>query len=168
MAAADSGPTDTRGDPRGQEAGPQRPRRAPTDTELKDIRALRRGVRRAKAQAEAERRRQVQVRQRWGDSPRGATEKEFQQMVLDLAGYLGWTCYHTFDSRRSQPGFPDLVLVRPPRLVFAELKSERGRTTPQQQEWLDLLEGTPAETYLWRPADWDAIRAILDRGWTGE
>lgn len=38
-------------------------------------------------------------------------EKVFQAQVLDLAHLSGWLCYHTHNSRRSAPGFPDLVLV---------------------------------------------------------
>lgn len=49
------------------------------------------------------------------------SEKEFQAQVLDLARLTGWLCYHPHDSRRSAPGFPDLVLVRPPVVEDAEL-----------------------------------------------
>lgn len=45
-------------------------------------------------------------------------------------------------------------MLRRSRLVFAELKSTRGRVTPEQQAWLDQLPATGTETYLWRPADW--------------
>lgn len=81
------------------------------------------------------------------------TEKALQQRILDVAAALHWLSYHTFDARRSQPGFPDLVLVRPPRLIFAECKSERGRLTAVQERWLSLLRGTGAEVYVWRPPD---------------
>ena len=40
------------------------------------------------------------------------TEKKFQAAVLQIANMYGWLAYHTHDSRRSAPGFPDLVLVR--------------------------------------------------------
>ena len=39
-------------------------------------------------------------------------EAELQRNVLSLAAMTGWLAYHTYDSRRSQAGFPDLVLVR--------------------------------------------------------
>jgi hypothetical protein len=75
---------------------------------------------------------------------------------------FGWTRYHTFLSVRSAPGFPDLVLVRPPRLIFAELKSETGKVTDAQQAWLALLEACPGcEVYTWRPADLPAIAELL-------
>jgi hypothetical protein len=44
--------------------------------------------------------------------------------------------YHTLDSRGSQPGFPDVLALKGPRLVVAELKSEHGKLTPEQARWL--------------------------------
>jgi len=59
-------------------------------------------------------------------------EKEFQDRVIELAKWEKWLAYHVPDSRRvTSPGFPDLVLLRAPDLVFAELKSEKGRVTPK-------------------------------------
>jgi hypothetical protein len=94
------------------------------------------------------------------------TEKQFQAQVVDLAMLCGWKTYHTYDSRRSAPGFPDLVLVRPPRLVFAELKSEEGLVMLDQRVWLETLSGcTEApESYLWRPRDLEEAQKILKRG----
>lgn len=94
------------------------------------------------------------------------SEKQFQAQVLDLARLSGWLVYHTHDSRRSAPGFPDLVLLRPPRLVFAELKTEKGRIRPEQRAWVEALSGcTQApESYLWRPRDLEEVQGILKRG----
>jgi hypothetical protein len=90
------------------------------------------------------------------------TEKDFQRQVLDLAAIYRWASWHPFLSKWSARGFPDLVLVRPPRVVFAELKRHRARTTEAQREWLDLLEACPGvETYLWYPADFDEIVRVL-------
>jgi hypothetical protein len=58
--------------------------------------------------------------------------------------------YHTFDSRRSNPGFPDLTLVKGSTLLFVELKSTKGRLTPAQSEWLEAL-GFVASVATWRP-----------------
>jgi VRR-NUC domain-containing protein len=59
-------------------------------------------------------------------------------------------------------GWPDLCLVRPPRILFAELKSESGTLRPNQTEWLDVLRLLPqVEVYLWRPGDWDAVVETL-------
>ena len=67
------------------------------------------------------------------------TEAELQALITDAADLGGWLWYHTHDSRRSNPGFPDLVLVRPPEMLFIELKSERGRVSPAQRMWLDQI-----------------------------
>ena len=96
-------------------------------------------------------------------------EKAFQAQVVALARTLGWMVYHPFDSRRSARGYPDLTLVKDGRLIYAELKTERGRLTDDQRGWLDALRETPAEVYLWRPSDWDSIERTLGGGfWTRE
>jgi hypothetical protein len=89
------------------------------------------------------------------------SERDFQAGVVELARLLGWRSYHTHDSRRSAAGFPDLVLVRGKRLVFAELKSETGARSADQRTWLDALGETPAESYLWRPGDWPEVAEVL-------
>lgn len=88
------------------------------------------------------------------------SESALQSYVRELAQLRGWLYYHTRDSRGSDPGFPDTVLVRAPRLIFAELKTANAKPTPTQQRWLGELEGI-AEVYLWRPADLDEIRNLL-------
>jgi len=61
-------------------------------------------------------------------------------------------------------GWPDLTLVRPPRIVFAELKAEDGHLLPEQRRWLDILDDCGQEVYLWRPSDFDEIQQILTLG----
>lgn len=88
------------------------------------------------------------------------TEKEFQQAVIDYAHRMGWSVYHTYDSRRSAPGFPDLVLCRG-RVVFAELKRAGGRLSVTQRAWLDDLRRADQEVYVWYPDDWPDIESVL-------
>jgi len=90
------------------------------------------------------------------------TEREFQVHVTTVAEQLGWWTYHTHDSRRSEPGFPDLTLVRGTRLVFAELKREGGRVTPAQRRVHVLLEGAGHLVRVWRPSDWPIVVATLN------
>lgn len=95
-------------------------------------------------------------------SGRRLTENLFLQAVRDIAELLGWKCYHTWNSIHSPAGFPDLVLVRPPRIIFAELKLRGRKPTPAQQDWLNLLGECPqVEVYLWTPEDWDSIVEVL-------
>ena len=102
---------------------------------------------------------------RMGDGE-DVNEKQLDAAVRELATLFGWLRYHTFDSRRSPRGFPDLVLVRPPRLIAAELKAENGRLTAKQAEWLDALGRCPGiETYVWRPQDLDHVASMLSRNW---
>src|SRR5262245_16025821 len=107
------------------------------------------------------------------------SERELQNAVIRAARTLGWLVYHTFDSRRSEPGFPDLVMVRDGRLLFVELKGERltpkgkvtvGRPSREQQTWLDELRSFvywldhrlgdygPVQVWVWTPEDWRAGR----------
>jgi ribosomal protein L37E len=81
-------------------------------------------------------------------------EKGFQAQVLDLARLCGRRCYHTFDSRKSAAGFPDLVLVRPPAVLFVELKADAGKASQAQRGWLAALGACPGVgARLWRPGD---------------
>jgi hypothetical protein len=89
------------------------------------------------------------------------SEKEWQRAICNRADWLGWHWYHTHDSRRSPAGFPDLVLVRRDRLIFAELKTDKGRVRPPQHHWLQLLEQTMSEVYVWRPRDYDHVLEVL-------
>lgn len=104
------------------------------------------------------------------------TEAGFQAAVIRLAKVRGWTVAHFRTSRtvskrgrvRYQTavaadgtGFPDLVLVRGHRLLFAELKTDTGRLRAEQRAWLDQLEETEAEVYVWRPRDFDEIVELL-------
>ena len=89
-------------------------------------------------------------------------ESDFQRQVLDVARIYGWRAYHPALSKWSERGFPDLTLVRPPRIVFAELKREKGKTTPFQDEWAELLTDCPGvEYFLWHPSDIERIAEVL-------
>lgn len=93
------------------------------------------------------------------------SEKDFQQRVINLAESLGYSLiYHTHDSRRSQPGFPDLVLVNPnaKRVLFRELKSAKGRISPDQKLWGEGLLQAGFDFDFWYPKDW-ASGKIMDQ-----
>lgn len=92
-----------------------------------------------------------------------STHDVFQGEVLKLAYLLGWKHYHTYNSKHSPPGWPDLVLIRAPRLIFVELKTPRYPTvTSDQRWWLDNLAMCGHETYVWKaPGDWESYRKVL-------
>lgn len=106
------------------------------------------------------------------------TEAALQSCVMDCAKLTGWRRIHflpALDDRGrwrtpldGDPGWPDVVLARPGRLVIAELKSHGGVVEPDQQTWLTLLGtvGGAVSVYVWRPADWidGTIRRVLNGG----
>ena len=109
-----------------------------------------------------------QTRERW-------SEKQFTAQVEALAERHSWLVYHTHDSRRSQPGYPDLTMVRDGRVIFAELKTVKGRPSAAQKKWLAALSksdpgdwkpgtmfGTETRTVTcWTPEDWTGIVEVL-------
>lgn len=83
-------------------------------------------------------------------------------MVIEWAELRGWLVYHTRDSRGSDKGFPDLVLVRGKRVLFVELKrSMKQRLRAEQQVWFDRLSTAGQVVFLWCPEMWNEIRWIL-------
>ena len=103
------------------------------------------------------------------------TEAEFQSAVIEVARLRGWMVMHTRPAQirpgrwatplTGNPGFPDLVLVRPVHgdIVFAELKKEGGRLSVGQKAWLTALKAAGAECYTWFPNDMEAIVERLGR-----
>ena len=85
------------------------------------------------------------------------------QAVLNYARHHGWLAYHTWSSKRSEPGFPDLVMLRDGECLVAEVKSAEGKLTQAQALWLAGFRRANMETHVWRPDDWDAIQARLER-----
>lgn len=83
------------------------------------------------------------------------SENALQDQIEALAFDLGWKTYHTHDSRRSNPGWPDLALVHPKRgrFMVRELKKHTGRVSKEQREWLDALTGAGVDAGVWRPMD---------------
>lgn len=100
------------------------------------------------------------------------SEAELQQAVIDTARTLGWRVAHFRPAQTRHgwrtpvaadgKGFPDLVLVHRERgrLIFAEMKSDKGRTTPEQDAWLAGLQAVAelvpdvVSVHVWTPADW--------------
>ncbi len=96
-------------------------------------------------------------------------EKEWAAMLFSrsrgLAGSLGWALtYHVRYTQGSPAGFPDQVLIRD-RIIFAELKREKGRPTAHQIEYLDGLAKAGGEVYVWRPSDLDEAARVLSKRW---
>lgn len=88
-------------------------------------------------------------------------EKDLMQAILDAACLLGWRCYHVFDSRRSVPGFPDIVCLKDGRCVVYETKTATGKPTPAQLDWLADFNAAGIPAKIVRPADLDDVLSEL-------
>jgi len=102
------------------------------------------------------------------------TENDLLLQIIELAHLYNWTVAHfrAGMNRRGEwatavqgdgAGWPDLVLVKGSRLIFAELKGETGDLSPEQYFWLTDLMSTGAEVYLWTPDMWTEIQGVLTR-----
>lgn len=89
------------------------------------------------------------------------TEAQFQRQVTDLCDVLRLKWHHETDSRRTNPGWPDLTIVGPGGIVFLELKSAKGRVSKDQQEWIDALNAAGQRAYIARPADLPILTKLL-------
>lgn len=84
------------------------------------------------------------------------SEDQFQSSVIELAEYCQYEVrYHNPDSRRSQAGFPDLVLISSVRrrALFRELKRQDGRVSTQQKVVLAAMTAAGLDVAVWRPSD---------------
>ncbi|MFF3060162.1 VRR-NUC domain-containing protein [Streptomyces sp. NPDC057909] len=94
----------------------------------------------------------------------GASEEQWRRQVREVATRYGWTLqYHTVDSRRSDPGWPDEVFGHPVqhRTLFVEFKTDTGRIRPAQRTWLVHLADGGFEVALWRPRDLPTVLRVL-------
>ena len=100
------------------------------------------------------------------------TEAEFQTNVIELAKTLGWLIHHDRGDYRNciggDPGFPDLVLAKNGRVLFLELKSEKGYITKPQMRWAVAIDSGVGWDYdaqiayhLVRPSDMQHIAHLL-------
>lgn len=93
------------------------------------------------------------------------TEKQWQRHMEELAVFLGYTYrYHTQDSRGSESGFPDLVLVKPGvRTIYFELKTDKPSSKPTQDQvdWVRALRSTGLHAWIIRPRNIDIVIEIM-------
>lgn len=98
------------------------------------------------------------------------TEDQLTTRIIEAAITYGWLVTHFRPARTAKgyrtavqghKGFPDLVLVKGDRVIFAELKGLRGYLSNEQAIWLHRLRDAGAEVYLWNERDWPFILALL-------
>ncbi len=97
------------------------------------------------------------------------SERDLQNAIVDAAHLYGYLVFHTRPALSAKgwrtpvqydgKGFVDLVLVGADRIIFAEIKSEKGKLSREQEHWLEGLSKVAAVTdrvrvCVWTPADW--------------
>jgi hypothetical protein len=83
----------------------------------------------------------------------GISEEDFQEVIVGLATTFRWLSWHDNDSRRNDGGLPDLIIIRE-RVLWRELKAERGKLKPEQAAWGQRLLRCGQDWGIWRPSDW--------------
>ncbi len=103
---------------------------------------------------------------RQGSRKLGSVEREtdFEGFVEETATRFGWKLHHETDSRKSRRGFPDLVLVGFHQVLWRELKTATGKVSPEQEEWLRVLQENGQDAKVWRPEDVAEVLADLSFG----
>jgi hypothetical protein len=90
------------------------------------------------------------------------SEKQLMEAIRHYAKLRGYLTYHTYDSRRSDPGFPDLICVRGEAAWALELKTEKGRVTEDQKAWIDALNDVEeVRALIVRPSQLDEIINLM-------
>lgn len=90
---------------------------------------------------------------------RAMQEDSLLHAVMDLLAYNRWLAHHVRRSDRGlqmgDPGYPDVIAARPPRLLVVELKRQEEKPFAAQEAWLDAYRAVPGiEVYVWRPSDY--------------
>jgi VRR-NUC domain len=89
------------------------------------------------------------------------TEKQFEGRLVEIAEAFGWDHYHPWLSIHSPTGWPDEAFLKPPQLIFVEVKSEKGKLTERQEYFIGLLRACGQRVYVWRPSDIAEAMEIL-------
>lgn len=101
------------------------------------------------------------------------SEAEFQRQVIEIAIWHGWLIDHTPPMRSAKgaiftgglTGKTDLVLfsLKGKGIIYAELKSETGKLSPNQAVFKNVVINNGGEYHLWKPSDLPAIVERLSR-----
>jgi hypothetical protein len=97
-------------------------------------------------------------------------EDDLHDAIRQMAETLGWELAHFRKARTGKgwrtpvagslgKGWPDMVLVHVPlmRIIYAELKGDGGKVSPDQARVLNALKEAGArEVYVWTADDWRA------------
>jgi hypothetical protein len=115
---------------------------------------------------------------------RSMSERDLLQAVRDCARSLGWMTYHTHSSRRSEEGFPDVILARQEADRVAAVSLDGGQSFAgvvdrvwgpwyderQLRDWLQtqqargLMDGYEVITHIRHRSIMVAVELKTERG----
>lgn len=82
-------------------------------------------------------------------------EAALMKAIEDAADRLGYLCWHDNYSRRNKPGFLDLHICGHGRHWVLETKTAKGRTRPEQEDWIREYRKAGVDARIVRPDDLD-------------
>lgn len=96
---------------------------------------------------------------------RAMSESDLQDAIVELSHAFGFSVAHFTTARTNTGGyrtptqydavgFPDLLLVGERGVVFIEVKTERGKLSTEQAEWILRVNRAKHRAYVFRPSDW--------------
>jgi len=100
------------------------------------------------------------------------SERMFQDAVMQLAATCGWDCHHIRPAKYGTTwktdglaGMPDLILIgkRGQGIMWAELKTDKGKLTEVQEARIVQLISNGEEVHIWRPRDLEKIKERLSK-----
>lgn len=96
-------------------------------------------------------------------------EARFTSQVIALLHLYGWLVYHPLPAvhrgryvtaMQGDKGWPDIAAAHPVHgFLVAELKTDTGKVTAEQKQWMHALLSAGVEAYVWRPDDLEFIAA---------
>ncbi len=90
------------------------------------------------------------------------SEAQLQTSVEVALTAHGWRWIHP-KAQTGARGFPDIFAVRGSEALALELKSEDGRPSPDQLEWIAGLMATGIDAMIVRPSQTDWLDRRLSR-----
>ena len=112
------------------------------------------------------------------DNASGITEAELQKEVISFLHSLGYKVLVTGAARIGHgekeryitpyradgKGFPDVFAVKSGRALAFELKSDVGKASPEQVEWLLALSLCGVQTGIVTPSTWEKTKEKIQDG----
>ena len=92
------------------------------------------------------------------------SEAEFIEKARALLDMCGWRWWHVRTSIGTNPGLPDIIavhrtVIRP--ILWIELKTLKGKVSPEQKEGIEILLFQGAEVHVFRPGQEQELADLL-------